>query len=97
MKTLLSFLFYQKITKSSTKKFKKNFKKKNASSLIILTNLGTIIYLVIEFIFKTISSIISPKKIIVEPKNVVNFNKYKIEKLQKKSNVIQFPKKVSKI
>ncbi|HEY5588443.1 MAG TPA: hypothetical protein VIK86_05740 [Candidatus Paceibacterota bacterium] len=86
MKTLISILFYQKLTKSSTKKFKRNFKKKNAPSISILQNLGLIIYEIVKFIFNTLA----PKKSICQETvslNVINLNKYKLKKSQKKENV----------
>lgn len=88
MNTLISILFYQKLTKGSTKKFKKGFKKRNAPSITILTNIGLMIYEIVKFIFTTIA----PKKSIcqeaVASKNVINFNNYKL-KSQKKVNTVQ--------
>jgi len=89
MNALISILFYQKLTRSSSKKFKKGFKKRNAPSITILKNIGLIIYTITKFIFTTIA----PKKSIcqatVAPKNVINFDKYKIKNSQKKANNVQ--------
>ena len=86
MRALISLLFYQKLTGGSTKKFKKGFKKRNAGSISILQNLGLIIYEIVKFIFNTIA----PKKSICQETvalNVIDLNKYKFKRSQKKENV----------
>lgn len=80
MNALLSLLFMQQL-KGNSKKFKKNFKKKNSTSILILKNLSLMVYIVVEFICKTIYMAIAPKKSIcqevVDLTNVVNFNESK--------------------
>jgi len=99
MNTLISLLFMQKLTRGNSKKFKRNFKKKNAPSILILKNLGLVVYCVFEFIFTTIHSVITPKKAVfeVKSKNVVSFEKYKNKKTKATETVfnLQVPNKLS--
>jgi len=84
LNSLISLLFYQKLSKGKTKKFKKGFKKRNKSSLTIFKNLGLIIFRVTKFTFRIIihkknvcqATVVSS----IKSKKIVNFEEYRLKK-----------------
>ena len=100
MKSLLLLIFSQKLTKGSAKKYKKNFKRKNAPSITLAKNLYLMNYIVFSFIFKKIYLAIAPKKsicqeVVVEPK-VVKFSESKAVLKNKEAKAVNNKKVVSK-